>query len=69
MTSIPAALCRMYRNNFKRHYLRTKRLFLDFFIAFRKCAWNLQHFQKKDEYPSLIIYEIIDAEKCDYLNV
>ena len=33
-----------------------------FFIAFLKCAWNLEHFQKKDEYPSLIISEIIDAE-------
>ena len=40
-----------------------------FFIAFLKSAWNLEHFQKKYEYPSLIIYEIIDAEKCDYLNV
>ena len=46
-----------------------QKTFSRFFIAFRKCAWNLQHFQKKDEYPSLIIYEIIDAEKCDYLNV
>ena len=24
-------------------------------------AWNLDPFQKKDEYPSLIISEIIDA--------
>ena len=38
-------------------------------IAFLKCAWNLEHFQKKDEYPSLIISEIIDAEKRGYLNV
>ena len=38
------------------------------FIAFRKCAWNLEHFQKKHEYPSLIISEIIDAERRDYLN-
>ena len=34
-----------------------------FFIAFLKCAWNLEHFQKKDAYPSLIISEMIDAEK------
>ena len=27
-----------------------------------KCAWNLEHFQKKDEYPSLIISEIIDVK-------
>ena len=40
-----------------------------FFIAFMKCAWNLEHFQKKDGYPSLIISEIIDAEKSGYLNV
>ena len=25
--------------------------------------WNLEHFQKKDEYPSLNISEIIDAER------
>ena len=48
---------------------KNQKTFSRFFIAFRKCAWNLQHFQKKYEYPSLIIYEIIDAEKCDYLNV
>ena len=41
----------------------------EFFIAFLKCAWNLKHFQKKDEYPSLIISDVIDAEKRGYLNV
>ena len=40
-----------------------------FFIAFLKCTWNLEHFQKKDEYPSLIISEIIDTERRGYLNV
>ena len=40
-----------------------------FFISFLKCAWNIEHFQKKDEYPSLIISEIIDAERRGYLNV
>ena len=40
-----------------------------FFIAFLKCAWNLDHFRKKDGYPSLIISEIIDAERRGYLNV
>ena len=40
-----------------------------FFIAFMKCAWNLENFQKKDEYSSLIISEIIDAERRGYLNV
>ena len=40
-----------------------------FFIAFLKCALNLEHFQKKHEYPSLIISEYIDAETRGYLNV
>ena len=40
-----------------------------FFIAFLKCAWNLEHFQKKDEYSSLIISEIIDTERRGYLKV
>ena len=40
-----------------------------FFSAYLKCAWNLEHFQKKDEYSSLIISEIIDAERRGYLNV
>ena len=43
--------------------------FLAFFIAFLKCAWNLEHFQKKDNYPSLITSEFIDAEKRGYLNL
>ena len=46
-----------------------QKTFSGFFIAFLKCAWNLEHFQKKDQYPSLIISEIIDAETRGYLNV
>ena len=48
---------------------RKHKTFSCFFIAFLKCAWNLEHFQKKDEYPSLIISEIIDAESLGYLHV
>ena len=69
MTSIPAAICRIYRNIFKRHYLRNKRLFLDFLLHF----WNMHEIEsiseKKNEYPSLIISEIIDAKRRSYLNV
>ena len=46
-----------------------QKTFSQFFIAFLKYAWNLEHFQKKDEYSSLIISEIIDAERRGYLNV
>ena len=40
-----------------------------FFIGFLKYAWNLAHFKKKDEYPSLIISEVIDIERRGYLNI
>ena len=40
-----------------------------FFIAFLKCAWNLEHSGKKEEYPSLIITEIIASERDVYLSV
>ena len=43
--------------------------FHGFFIVFLKCKWNLEHFQKNSEYPSLIISEIIDAERRGYLHV
>ena len=46
-----------------------QKTFSAFFIAFLKFAWNLEHFQKRDEYPSLFISEIIDAEKRSYMNV
>ena len=38
------------------------RTICQFFIAFQKCAWNLEHSEKK-EYPSLIITEIIASER------
>ena len=36
-----------------------RKTFSWFFIEILKCAWNLQHFEKKDECPSLIISKII----------
>ena len=57
------------RQQFQAPLSQKQRTFSVFFIAFLKCAWNLQHSQKKDEYPSLIISEIIDAERRGYLNV
>ena len=40
-----------------------QKTFSEFFIAFLKCAWNLEHFQMKNEYSSLIISEIFDTDK------
>ena len=46
-----------------------EKTFFQFFIAFLKFACNLEHFEKKDEYPSVIISEIMDCERGGYLNV
>ena len=43
--------------------------FCPFLIAFLTCAWNLEHSEKKEEYPSLISTEIITSEKDVYLSV
>ena len=43
--------------------------FSGFFLAFLKCALNLEHFEKKDGYSSLVISKVIDSEKGGYLNV
>ena len=43
--------------------------FWEIFIAVLKCAWNLEHSEKKGEYPSLIITEIIASERDVYLSV
>ena len=40
-----------------------------FFIAFLKCAWNLENSEKKEEYPRLIITEIIASKRDVYLSV
>ena len=54
---------------FQTRLSQKQKTFSWFFIVFLKCAWNLEHFQKKDEYPTLIISEIIDAERLGHLNV
>ena len=46
-----------------------EKTFWGFFIAFPKCAWNLEHCEKKEEYPRLFITEIIASERDVYLSV
>ena len=40
-----------------------------FLIAFLKCAWNLEHSEKKEQNPSLIITEVIVSGRDVYLSV
>ena len=69
MTRIPVPICRLSDNKFKHLYLKKERLFLDFSLNF----WNVHEIynilKKKQEYPSLIITEIIPSERDLYLSV
>ena len=69
MTSIPVAISRLSDNKFKRFYLKKKETFLKIFIEFLKYAWNLEHSEKKEECPSVIITEIFASERDIYLSV
>ena len=46
-----------------------QKMFSGFFIAYLEFSSNLEHFEKKDEHPSLVISEIIDSERVAFLNV
>ena len=48
---------------------KKKKNFSEIFLSFLKYVLNLEHFEKKDEYPSLVIFRIIDSERGGYLNV
>ena len=55
-------------NNFKRNYLKNERLFLIFYSIPEMCM-KFSTFWKKEEYPSLIITEIIASERDFYFSV
>ena len=46
-----------------------QKTFSGFFVAILKCALNLEHFERKDEYSSLVISKVFDSERGGYLNV
>ena len=49
---------------------KKQKVFPAIFTSFLKSTSTLEHFFfKKDESPSLSISQIIDSEKCGYLNV
>ena len=48
---------------------KKQKTFSEFFIAFLQYALNLEHLEKKDEYPSLVISKVNDSERGGYLNV
>ena len=43
-----------------------QKTFFGLLLAFPKCALNLGHFEKKDEYPGSVISKAIDSEIGGY---
>ena len=52
-----------WRNQFTCNYLESKKLFLNFFIAFSKSSLNFEHFRKKDDSHGWGISKITESEK------
>ena len=46
-----------------------EKTYYGFFLAFLKCPLNLEHLEKKDDYPSLIISKVIDSQRGGYIKV
>ena len=62
MTADDNSSCRNMQNflqQFQTLLSQKGKIFSGFFIPFLKCAWNLEHFEKKDECPRLNISDII----------
>ena len=58
----------IFWQQFQRRLSQRGMVVFRFFIAFLKSAWNLEHSEKKEEYRSLIITEIIASERDVYLS-
>ena len=48
---------------------QNQKTFSGLFLALLKCALNLEHFEKKDEYSSLVRSKVINTEIGVDLNV
>ena len=57
-----------FRKQLEAQLSQKKKNFSEIFPSFLKYASNLEHFEKKDEYPSLVISKVIDSERGGYLN-
>ena len=69
MKSIPDEMCRISSDNSK-GIISKQQIFPAIFTSFLKSTSNLEHFfLKKDESPSLSIFQIIDSERGGFLNV
>ena len=53
----------IYWQQIQTHLSKKWKTFCQFLIVFLKCAWTLQRSEKQEEYPCLIIAEIIASKR------
>ena len=58
-----------FTQQFEAPLSQRQKTFSGWFPAFLKCSLNLEHFEKEDEYSSLVFSKVIDSERGGYLNV
>ena len=58
-----------FTQQFEAPLSQKQKTFSGYFIVFLKCALNLEHLGKKDEYSSQVISKVINSERGGYLNV
>ena len=63
MTSILFLIETIYCNIFRCNYLRNKKTFSNFFLAFWKRGLNFEHFEKEDDPHSWCICELADSQR------
>ena len=72
MTTDDMYSCRNMLNitqQFEAPLAQKQKTFSGLFLAFLKCALNLEVFGKKNECSSLVISKVIDSERGAYINV
>ena len=57
-----------FTQQFEAPLSQKQKIFSGLFLAFLKCALTLEHFAKKDEYPSLAISKVNDSERGGLLK-
>ena len=58
----------IFWQQFQRTLYQKGKTFCQFLIVFQNWGWNLQRSENQEEYPSLIITEIIACERDLYLR-
>ena len=59
----------IFRQEFQTILSQKGKTFCQFLIVFLNCGWNLQRSENQEEYPSVIITEIIASERDVSLSV